>query len=117
MNLGRVTESEFCFLTRRTPNVSILAESSHDVYLRLHDGGHSEGCAVQDSTDRCFGTLEKRRDSTPLCAPLLCHQDAFLQVCCRNERLTFGLQVAIKIATASGKSFPSIATGSIFVFE
>ena len=117
MNLGRVTESEFCFLTRRTPNVSILAESSHDVYLRLHDGGHSEGCAVQDSTDRCFGTLEKRRDSTPLCAPLLCHQDAFLQVCCRNERLTFGLQVAIKIATASGKSFPSIATGSIVGME
>jgi translation initiation factor 3 subunit H len=38
-------------------------------------------------------------------------------VCCRNERLTFGLQVAIKIATASGKSFPSIATGSIVGME
>lgn len=51
-------------------------------------------------------------------APPLCFRHAYTRRCAMYvQDADYGFQVAIKIATASGKSFPSLATGSVVGME
>lgn len=54
---------------------------------------------------------------TPLRAPPLCSLRTSSGYTIWAQAADYGTQVAIKIATASGKSFPSLATGSIVGME